>query len=81
MNKRPTTKKKTNQQVRQIPQQQTTSPEDSEDEGGFSKWLETSEGAKLMWYFLIINNTIVFLTITWPKIQQVSEIIVTMFRD
>lgn len=79
MIKRSTTKKKPNQKIslQQVP----SIEEDSDNEGGFSKWLQTNEGAKLMWYFIIGNSAIVFLTMTWPKLQQVTEIIASMFED
>lgn len=63
------------------PVQITNRIEDSDDEGGFSKWLKTSEGAKLMWYFIVGNSTVVFLTMTWPRIQQVADIIIDLFKN
>lgn len=62
-----TTKKKPPQQEQTV----TTPVEDSDDEGGFSKWLQDSQDAKFIWYFVIINSSIVFLTMTWPKIQEI----------
>lgn len=64
------------------PQEQpVTTPEDSDDEGGFSKWLQDSQDAKFIWYFVIVNSSIVFLTMTWPKIQETIEIVSDMFLD
>lgn len=61
--------------------QTPTFTEDSDDEGGFSKWLKTNEGAKLMWYFIIGNSTVVFITTAWPKIQEAFAIICSMFSE
>lgn len=78
MIKRPTSKG--NKQ--RVSLQQSISTEDSEDEGGFSKWLQSNASAKLMWYFIICNATVVFLTMTWPKIHEVmSDLIAYIFSE
>lgn len=79
MNKYPVAHKKRAKPYLLPLKQTATSSEDSDDEGGFSKWLQTSEGARLMWYFVIANSSIVFLSMTWPKIQKICDIICGMF--
>lgn len=47
--------------------------EDSEDEGGFSKWLKSDEGVELIKFFVLGNAIVIFLTITWPSVQEVFD--------
>lgn len=46
---------------------------DSEDEGGFSKWLRSNEGVELLKFFVLGNALIAFLVMTWPNIHQAFD--------
>lgn len=61
--------------VSNIPKQSTLAASlpqeisDSEDEGGFSKWLRSEEGTDLLKLFVLGNTIIVFLMMAWPSIS------------
>lgn len=46
---------------------------DSDNEGGFSKWLHSNEGMELLKFFVLGNSLIVFLMMTWPNMRQVFD--------
>ncbi|XP_076628761.1 exit protein of rhodopsin and TRP A [Colletes latitarsis] len=38
---------------------------------GFSEWLRSSDGIEMMRLFVIANSILVFVTMGWPKMQEV----------
>lgn len=74
MMKRPK-RNRIHQKPKEAPQtSSTTSPiddfSDSEDEGGFSKWLRSNEGIELLKFFVLGNSLVVFLMMTWPNMRE-----------
>jgi hypothetical protein len=54
---------------------------DDESNQGFSKWLSTGEGVEYMKMFVILNSLMVFITMTWPQIEQAFDIIYSFFEE
>lgn len=54
---------------------------DNEENQGFGNWIRSSEGIEYMRLFVIANSFVVFLTMTWPQITQVLDIIGSYFNS
>ncbi|PSN36703.1 hypothetical protein C0J52_27203 [Blattella germanica] len=54
----------------------------SDDENqGFSNWLRSSDGVEYMKLFVLANTFVVFMTMTWPHMQEAIEIIKSFFNE
>lgn len=51
----------------------TSEPQDSEEEESFSKWLSSNEGVENLKLFVIGNSLFLFILISWPQIKEVIE--------
>lgn len=50
-------------------------PEDDNENQGFSDWLRSSSGIEMMKLFVISNSIMIVVTMAWPAIQEVTNII------
>ncbi|KDR18575.1 hypothetical protein L798_06555 [Zootermopsis nevadensis] len=48
---------------------------------GFGNWLWSSEGVTCMRLFVITNSIVMFMTMTWPHVTDVMEIISSYFTE
>jgi hypothetical protein len=46
---------------------------------GFGNWLRSSEGAAYMRLFVIANSIVIIMTMTWPCVADIIEIISSYF--
>jgi hypothetical protein len=64
--------KKPDKQVNDIPY---------DENQGFGNWLWSSEGVTCMRLFVITNSIVMFITMTWPRVADVMEIISSYFTE
>ncbi|XP_078032647.1 exit protein of rhodopsin and TRP A [Augochlora pura] len=48
---------------------------------GFSDWLRSSDGLEMMRLFVIANSVLVFVTMGWPKVQEMINLFKEYFWD
>lgn len=48
---------------------------------GFSDWLRSSDGIEMMRLFVIANSVLVFVTMGWPKIQEIVAALGEYFSE
>ena len=52
----------------------------SDDENqGFGNWLKSSKGVAYMKLFITVNVILMFMTLSWPSIADITQIIVSFF--
>ncbi|RZF41306.1 hypothetical protein LSTR_LSTR000020 [Laodelphax striatellus] len=54
---------------------------DSDDEGGFNKWLRTGDGFQYLRFFVVLNSLAVFLTMGWPQISVIFQALHEFFTE